>query len=288
MRSSAAGISQVNASQESKPVYGKGGRTAERRVDGLSRDEVCTRYQPRILMVARRLSERLPPNCGLAFEDLAGFGAIGLLEAFDRFDEQRSIQFSTFAEYRIRGAMMDALRQNDSFTRYRREMAKRLDDAVETLRFDLGRAPEPEEVAENLDVDLATYWHMVDTTRPISYVSIFDEDASEGGGSGGRTMAEVLVGSDGRDPFRALMGQDARLLLKFAIKELPERKRQCVILYYGRGLNLSEIARVFDVTPSRISQVLSSARRDLREMLEDQVDLGDFEWSKPGTEDVAL
>jgi RNA polymerase sigma factor for flagellar operon FliA len=84
------------------------------------------------------------------------------------------------------------------------------------------------------------------------------------------------------------MGQDARLLLKFAIKELPERKRQCVILYYGRGLNLSEIARVFDVTPSRISQVLSSARRDLREMLEDQVDLGDFEWSKPGTEDVAL
>lgn len=269
-------------------MYGRGGRAAERQIDGMSRDEICVRYQPRILMVARRLSERLPPNCGLTFEDLAGFGAIGLLEAFERFDEQRSILFSTFAEYRIRGAMMDALRQNDSFTRYRREMAKRLEDATESLRFDFGRAPEPEEVAEHLEVDLATYWHMVDTTRPISYVSIFDEDDSEGGGGGGRTMAEVLVGSDGRDPFRALMGQDARLLLKFAIKELPERKRQCVILYYGRGLNLSEIARVFDVTPSRISQVLSAARRDLREMLEDQVALGDFEWTNPGMEDGTL
>ncbi len=269
-------------------MYGKGGRTGGRLVDGLSRDEVCTRYHSRILMIARRLAERLPPNCGLTLEDLAGFGAIGLLEAFDRFDSQRNIQFSTFAEYRIRGAMMDALRQNDSFTRYRREMAKRLDDAVESVRFDLGRAPEPEEVAENLGVDLSTYWHMVDTTRPVSYVSIFDEDATEGGGGGGRTMAEVLVGSDGRDPFRALMGQDARLLLRFAIKELSERKRQCVILYYGRGLNLSEIARVFDVTPSRISQILSAARTELREMLEDQVALGDFEWNNPGSEDEAL
>lgn len=269
-------------------MYGRGGRTAERRVDGQTRDEVCLQYQSRILLTARRLAERLPPNCGLSLEDLAGYGAVGLLEAFDRFDAERSILFSTFAEYRIRGAMMDALRQNDSFTRYRREMAKRLDDATETLRFELGRAPEPEEVASQLDVNLATYWHMVDTTRPVSYVSIFDEDPSEGGGGSGRTMAEVLVGSDGRDPFRALMGQDARLLLKFAIKELPDRKRQCVILYYGRGLNLSEIARVFDVTPSRISQILSAARRDLREMLEDQVALGDFEWTALGAEDQAL
>ena len=269
-------------------MYGRGGKTAERTVDGLTRDEACVRYQSRILLTARRLGERLPPNCGLTVEDLAGYGAIGLLEAFDRFDPSRSILFSTFAEYRIRGAMMDALRQNDSFTRYRREMAKRLEDASETVRFDLGRAPDPEEVAEQLGVNLATYWHMVDTTRPVSYVSMFDEETGEGGGGGGRTMAEVLVGSDGRDPFRALMGQDARLLLKFAIKELPERKRQCVILYYGRGMNLSEIAQVFDVTPSRISQVLTAARLELREMLEDQVALGDFEWSSQGSEAEAL
>lgn len=264
-------------------VYGRGGKTAERRVDGLTRDEACARYQSRVLLIARRVAERLPANGSLSMGDLAGYGAVGLLEAFDRFDEKRKILFSTFAEYRIRGAMMDALRANDSFTRYRREMSKRLEDARETLRLDLGRAPEPEEVADKLDVDLATYWHMVDTTRPVTYVSIFDDDPAEEGSSG-RTMADVLVGSDGQDAFRALMGQDARLLLRFAIKELPQQKRQCVILYYGRGMNLSEIARVFDVTPSRVSQILSAARRDLREMLEDQVSLGDFEWVVPGTE----
>lgn len=269
-------------------MYGKGGKTAERRVLGLTRDETCARFETRVLLIARRLSERLPPDCSLTLEDLAAYGAIGLLEAFDRFEPERKILFSTFAEYRIRGAMMDALRQNDNFTRYRRQMSRRLDDAQGTLRLELGRAPEPEETASRLGVDLSTYWHMVDTTRPISYVSIFDDDDSEGGNGGGRTMADVLVGSDGEDPYRALLGQDARLLLKFAIKELPERKRQCVILYYGRGLNLSEIARVFDVTPSRISQVLSAARRELREMLEDQVALGDFEWTAPGMEGEAL
>ena len=269
-------------------MYGKGGKTAERRVLGLTRDETCARFGSRVLLIARRLSDRLPPDCSLTIEDLAAYGAVGLLEAFDRFEPERKILFSTFAEYRIRGAMMDALRQNDTFTRYRRQMARRLDDAQGTLRLELGRAPDPEETADRLGVDLSTYWHMVDTTRPISYVSIFDEDDSDDGMGGGRTMADVLVGTDGEDPYRALLGQDARLLLKFAIKELPERKRQCVILYYGRGLNLSEIARVFDVTPSRISQVLSAARKDLREMLEDQVALGDFEWTAPGMEGEAL
>ena len=90
--------------------------------------------------------------------------------------------------------------------------------------------------------------------------------------------------SSGDEPLRGLMGEDARALLKAALKELPERKRQCVILYYGRGLNLSEIARVFDVTPSRISQILSSAREELREILFDQIDLDDLAYGRINAE----
>jgi RNA polymerase sigma factor for flagellar operon FliA len=266
-------------------VYGPSGRTeaVERRIDGLDRDECCLRYQGRVLAVARRLGERLPPNCPLTTEDLAAYGAIGLLEAFDRFDAGRGILFSTFAEYRIRGAMMDALRQNDSFTRYRRQMARQMDEIRGDLAHELGRQPEPEELAEALDVPMETFWHMQETTQPISYVSLFDGEGGDGEDSG-RSLAEVLMGADGDDPMRALIGRDARWLLKAAIKELSERKRQCVVLYYGRQLNLSEIARVFDVTPSRISQILSAARRELREMLEDQVDLGDLDpgESRPG------
>ena len=266
-------------------MYGRTGKMeGERRIDGLSRDEICTRYRPRILLIARRLAERLPPNCELAVEDLAGFGAIGLLEAFDRFDEGRAIQFSTFAEYRVRGAMMDALRQNDEFSRYRRQMSRRIDEAQGGLRVELGRPGAPEEVAERLGVEMDTYWHMVAATQPVTHVSIFESDEEDGSGEEGRSMSEVLMGSPGDEPLRDLMGDDARMLLKAALKELPERKRQCVVLYYGRGLNLSEIARVFDVTPSRISQILTSARNELREILLDQIELDDLAWGRSTAE----
>ena len=102
---------------------------SERRIEGLSREEICRKYQRKILLLSRRISERLPPGCELGGEDLASFGAIGLLEAFDRFDENRDIQFTTFAEYRIRGAMMDALRATDTFTRHRRQVAKEVVEA---------------------------------------------------------------------------------------------------------------------------------------------------------------
>lgn len=262
-------------------MYGRTGKLeGERRVDGLTREEICRKYRGRITLHARRIGERLPPDCELAIEDLAGFGAIGLLEAFDRFDEGRAIQFSTFAEYRIRGAMMDALRQNDAFSRYRRQMSRRMEDAQSTLAAEHGRPPTVDELCERLGVDLETYWHMRACTQAVSYVSIFDGEDDDSDGDDGRALTEVLSGSPGDEPLRGLMGEDARALLKAALKELPERKRQCIVLYYGRGLNLSEIARVFDVTPSRISQILSGAREELREILYDQIDLDDLAFGR--------
>jgi RNA polymerase sigma factor FliA len=257
-------------------VYGRSGRiSGERRIDGLTRDEICAQYHRRIVLVARRVSERLPSDCELTLEDLVGFGAIGLLEAFERFDPARNILFSTFAEYRVRGAMMDALRQNDSFTRYRRSMSRDLHHAVDELTRSLGRRPEHEEIADRLGVEMDAYWHMVQTTQPVSHVSI-DEGNSEDDES--RPLSQVLVGSDGQEPYRNILNRQARDRLQEAIKALPERKRQCMVLYYGRGLNLKEIAEVFDVTPSRISQILTSARESLREALREHVGGADLDW----------
>ena len=262
-------------------LYGRTGKLeGERRVDGLTRDEVCRKFRGRITLHARRLSERLPPDFEITAEDLASYGAIGLLEAFDRFDDGRAIQFSTFAEYRIRGAMMDALRQNDAFSRYRRQMSRRIEDAQSVLAAEHGRPANVEELCERLGVDLDTYWHMRTCTQPVSYVSIFDGEPDEGDGEDGRGLHEVIAGSPGDEPVRGLMGEDARVLLKAALKELPERKRQCVVLYYGRGMNLSEIAKVFDVSPSRISQILSGAREELREILYDQIDIDDLAYGR--------
>ncbi len=259
-------------------MYGPTGRiNDDRLIDGLSRDEVCTRYHDRIILIARKVAERLPPDCELGLEDLVGFGAIGLLEAFERFDPTRGILFSTFAEYRVRGSMMDALRQNDSFTRYRRQMARELQRAADDAMQDLGRAPDPEEVADYMGVDMETYWHCVNTTQPISHVSI-DDGAQDDGGPHARPLAQVLMGSSGQEPFFKILNQQARDHLQEAIRDLSPRKRQCVVLYYGRGLTLREIAEVFDVTPSRISQILSHARRELREELEDTIASEDLSW----------
>lgn len=260
-------------------MYGRNGRpVGERRIDGLTRNEICEAYHDRIVLVARRVAERLPSSCELQLEDLVGFGAVGLLEAFERFDPSRNILFSTFAEYRVRGAMMDALRQNDSFTRYRRQMSRDLNHAVDELTRSLGRRPEPEEVAEQLGVDMETYWHNVRTTQPVSHVSIDERPGDEEDG-GARPLAQVLVGTDGQEPYRNILNRQARDRLQDAIKSLSARRRQCIVLYYGRGLTLKEIAEVFDVTPSRISQILSAARRDLRNNLEDQIHTTDLAWA---------
>ena len=252
-------------------MYGKADSEDERRVDGHTRSEICEAYRDRVILVARRIADRLPPECELEMEDLVSLGAIGLLEAFERFEDDRNIMFSTFAEYRIRGAMMDGLRQSDAFTRYRRELSRRLNHAEQTLLVELGRRPEPREVADRLGMTLDAYFHARDTTQPVSHVHI-DGGQSVGQGDENRPLVDVLIGSFGDEAYKAILGQQARRLLKQAIRELPERKRQCVLLYYGRGLTLSEIASVFDLTPSRISQILKSSRVELRENLEGLID----------------
>ena len=254
-------------------------RYQERLVDGMNRDQACRHYERRIMLVARRISERLPSGCELGRDDLVSCGAIGLLEAFDRFDETRGIQFSTFAEYRIRGAMMDTLRASDSFSRYRRQMARRIQYTTQELTMALGQPPEPEQVAAKLDMDMESYWSVMDRITPVSYVSIDDTESPEGEGNG-RAYGEALMATDGLEAFRAILGHQSRLQLKDAIKGLPERKRQCILLYYGRGLNLTEVAQVFNVTPSRISQILSGARSDLKKALEGILAANDVAFSE--------
>lgn len=245
----------------------------ERRIDGLNRDQVCVEYQKKVLLLARRVIERLPSDTAVMYDDLVSYGAIGLLEAFDRYDGSRGIKFSTYAEYRIRGAMLDALRSNDTFTRRRRQLAKRMDHATTEVRRSLGRDPEPQEVADFMGVDLDEYWGAMDRVTPINLVSI---DAQVDDGDEGRTLLEQLPG-DSALPDQPLDASDLRRMLKEAILALPERERHCVMMYYGKDLSLAEIAEVLEVTPSRISQILSKARGSLRKKLAGNVGLDDLD-----------
>ena len=242
---------------------------AARLVDGLSRQELCNKFQKKIVMLARRLASRLPDSVGITREDLASYGAIGLLEAFDHFDESQNIKFSTFAEYRIRGSMLDALRANDTMSRRRRTLARRIQDSSNGLAHKLSREPTAEEVAEAMEMDLETYWAAVSKTAQVTLLSM-DETSDDG--DEGLSLGETQVVDTDRDVLQLMLDQGARDELEAAIMQLPDRTRQCVLLYYGRNLTLTEIAKVFDLTPSRISQILSDARRRLRSQLEQAAD----------------
>jgi len=222
-----------------------------------------------VSLVARRVSDRLPRDAAVQIEDLMSWGAIGLLEAFDRFDASRGIKFSTYAEYRIRGAMYDALRTHDSFSRRRRQLARRLEQAEESARKRLGYEPPPEVVAAELDMTLDDYWLAVDRVKPVSHVSFSGEDQT------GRPLAETLIGDD-CGPSARLTAAEARRLLNEAIQELPERERQSIMMYYGKDMSLAEIAAVYNVTVSRISQILGAARVRLRKKLAPSLQASDI------------
>jgi RNA polymerase sigma factor for flagellar operon FliA len=240
-----------------------------RKVEGLTRDEVCSRYQAKVAFLGRRVAERLPPNASIQLNDLLSWGAIGLLEAFDRYDASRGIKFSTYAEYRIRGAMYDALRAQDSFSRRRRMLARRVGEAQDEVRRRVGHEPSPMMIAEELTMSLDEYWSAVDRVQPVSHVSFTAVDDS------GRPLSETLASDDG-GPGSRLTASEACRNLRVAISQLPERERHCIQMYYGKDLTLAEIAAVYNVTVSRISQILTVARGRLRKKLAPTINAEDL------------
>ena len=231
----------------------------ERTIDGMTKEDACRRFQKKILQVARRVWTHVRDDSGVAQEDLVSFGVLGLLEAFERYQDDKGIDFPTFAEYRIRGAMLDALRTMDTFTRRRRDTARRLKAAEDKVRGITGRDPKSLEVATIMGATMEEYWTAVDVATPVSLVSLDDAQTDNDG------FIRAAFSVDGEDGApMAIAAEEARIALRRAIQGLPERERQVVLLYYGRDMNLAEIGEVFSVSPSRICQVLTVARGKLR------------------------
>ncbi len=233
----------------------------ERTVAGMTREEACRRFQPKILQVARKVWTHVRDDAGVAIEDLVSFGVLGLLEAFDRYQDTHGLEFSAFAEYRIRGAMLDALRTMDTFTRRRRDTARKLKAAQDKVRVAGGHEPTPAEVAAAMGASMEEYWIALDVATPVALVPLDDVVDADG-------FIRAAMSGDGENEAPARIAEEeVRIALRRAIQALPERERQVVLLYYGRDMNLAEIGEVFGVSPSRICQVLSVSRGKLRAAL---------------------
>ena len=212
--------------------------------------------------VARQMSRRTD---AVELDDLVSAGTFGLIRALDSFDLSRGLAFSTYAVRRIRGAMLDDLRSQDWAPRGVRVKARRLQVATTALQCRLGRAPRPEEVAAQLDLDISTYWRWRDETASRTAVSF--EGESRGSVGGATALHELLEDPNAALPSEKLDWREDVKVLRDAIARLPEKERTVMALYYYEELNQRQIAEVMHLTESRVSQIRSQAVKRLRARL---------------------
>jgi RNA polymerase sigma factor for flagellar operon FliA len=212
------------------------------------------KYAPLIKYLADRLAARLPDH--VAKEDLMSSGVLGLIDAVEKFEPDRGILFKTYAEFRIKGAMLDELRSLDWVPRAVRKKASELEKLWRRLEAELGRPPSDEESAEAMGVELAAYHKSLDE---ISVINMLDLEAfrieGSGGGRESLDLYEVLQDDNSQDALTVLGQEELRQVLAEAIDALPEKEKLVVTLYYHEELTMREIGQVMGYTESRISQI---------------------------------
>ena len=221
------------------------------------KEQLVQRFVPLVKRIAYHLMARLPSN--VQFDDLVQNGMIGLLDAIGRFEEGFGAQFETYATQRVRGAMLDGLRENDWLPRHLRRELRRIETMITQLEQAHGRAPSERELADSLGLSLADYQKTLQEAR--GHQLVYFEDFA---GDEDDDFLERHFTDNSADPLRLLEDRNLREHLVAAIDRLPEREKMVMALYYEQELNLREIGAVMDVTESRVCQLHSQAIARLR------------------------
>jgi len=225
------------------------------------RDKLVMDHVGLVKALANRLAHRLPSQVEVS--ELISVGVLGLIDAAGRFRPGLGVPFDAFARRRIHGAMLDMLRDMDWASRSVRKQRRDLDAAIERLRLELGREPEGGEVAEALGVSEGQYDRMLDQLRSAELASIRQAGTTEDG----QSLIEVVIdAADG--PHQLLERRELRTILAAAIRELPERERHIIALYFEEELTLAEIGKVIGVGESCVSQLRTQAIARLRSSMQ--------------------
>ena len=225
----------------------------------LDRNAMIRQYQPLVRRLAHHMMAKLPAN--VQVDDLIQVGLIGLSDALSRYEAGQGAQFETFATQRIRGAMLDELRENDWMSRGSRKSQKDIEQALHRLEHRLGRAPLESEIATEMGMSLSDYQSLLGKVRGTQLVYL--EDMGRGHDDDDSFLDRHMADSDA-DPLNLLGDQRLRESLVAAIKLLPEREQLIMSMYYEQDMNLKEIALVMNVTESRVCQLHSQSIARLR------------------------
>lgn len=227
----------------------------------LDRDALIRQHVPLVRRLANHMIAKLPAN--VEIDDLIQVGMIGLSDALSRFEASQGVQFETFATQRIRGAMLDELREADWMSRSSRKSQKDIEKAVWRLEQKLGRSPLESEISAELGMSLTDYQSLLGKVRGTQLVYL--EDMTRGDGEDGEGFLERHEAADApADPLAMLRDQRLRGALVTAIESLPEREKFIMGMYYEQDMNLKEIAAVLGVTESRVCQLHSQSIARLR------------------------
>jgi RNA polymerase sigma factor for flagellar operon FliA len=199
-------------------------------------------------------------------EDLVSAGIIGLIEAYHRYDPSKNVKFKTYAEFRIKGSMLDEIRKLDIIPRSVKSKINDFEERLKKLYQELGRMPEDEEIAEFMELSLEEYYKFLESIKGITFVDIeslkqrFPELEEE-------SIFDLIAGDQKEDPFEKYALKELQEKLEKALEYLSEKERTVLALYYYEGLTMKEIAKILDYTESRISQIHNKAILKLRSLL---------------------
>jgi RNA polymerase sigma factor for flagellar operon FliA len=232
--------------------------TQPAQMDAAERDRLLLEHLPTVRYLARRIHERLPQHVEL--DDLVSAGVVGLIDAFNKFDHHKKVQFKSYAQFRIRGAILDSLRILDWSPRELRRKGRAVQEAMQALSQKLGRAATEPEIAAEMKLSLNEYQQLLGDLKGLEIGSLSVEHNEDSG----EDEVAYIAGSPEDDPlFRCLQGEMTQRLTD-AIEDLPEKERMVLTLYYYEELTMKEIGLALGVVESRVSQIHSAAVLRLR------------------------
>jgi RNA polymerase sigma factor for flagellar operon FliA len=221
-------------------------------------DALIMKYAPLIKYIATRIAARLPMH--IEIQDLINSGVLGLMDAIQKFDPAKEVKFETYAEYRIKGSILDSLRALDWVPRSVRKVATMLENTYADLEKKLGRPAQDEEVAEAMDVDVDKLHKLMSRVSHVSMVSL-ERDSRN---STQTSLLDRLISPGDVTGFDKLDTEELRDVLAESIERLPEKEQTVVALYYYDEMTMKQIGKVLNLTESRVSQIHTKAVLRLR------------------------
>jgi RNA polymerase sigma factor FliA len=226
------------------------------------REQLILEHLPQVKLIARRIHERLPGSVSL--DDLISTGVIGLIAAIDRYDATHDVKLKTYAEYKIRGAILDSLRGLDWAPRQQRRRAKLIESAIASLEQRHQRTPAEDEIAAHLGLSVAEYQTWLSEVRGLTLGSLENAGTEEEGCD----LLRYLADKDEHWPSQIVERAELERILAEAIEKMPKLERTVLALYYYEEMTLREIAKIVGLHESRISQLKSQAVLRLRSYMQ--------------------